>query len=136
MLQMLGGNKDSVDAFKSSVGKMITELKIDKEMSEDSLVFTFEDETKMRLYDAGQSCCESRYLHTDDDLGTFIGSKLIDARILDAPDATDDDDLDDVHEVEFLVVGTSKGVIVVETHNEHNGYYGGFAVRAQMVTDK
>jgi hypothetical protein len=33
-----------------------------------------------------------------------------------------------VHEVQFLRVSTDAGTIVCETHNEHNGYYGGFNV--------
>jgi hypothetical protein len=32
-----------------------------------------------------------------------------------------------------LNVHTSLGVITVETHNEHNGYYSGFYIRLRTV---
>ena len=35
-----------------------------------------------------------------------------------------------VHEVQFLNIETSLGIITFETHNEHNGYYGGFYIKA------
>ena len=38
----------------------------------------------------------------------------------------------DDHEVAFLGIYTTKGVIVCQTHNEHNGYYGGFSLDARL----
>ena len=78
----------------------------------------------MRLADEGQSCCENRYMSTDDDLSDFIGGTLLDAEIKAAPDETDE--WGQVHEVQFLEVRTSKGSFTMASHNEHNGYYGGF----------
>jgi hypothetical protein len=43
---------------------------------------------------------------------------------------------DDVHEVQFLVVTTSKGAITVATHVVHNGYYGGFSIDAFISTSE
>ena len=34
----------------------------------------------------------------------------------------------EVHEVQFLKIRTSNGDITFETHNIHNGYYGGFYI--------
>ena len=34
----------------------------------------------------------------------------------------------ETHEVQFLEIKTSKGIFTMSTHNEHNGYYGGFAI--------
>jgi len=125
MIKMIGGNANSVDAFTKAVGKTISELELG---DDDALHFTFSDGYKMRLADEGQSCCESRYMQTDDDLSYFIGATLVSAEVKDAPDA--DYGTGDVHEVQFLEVLTSKGSFVMSSHNEHNGYYGGFAVRA------
>lgn len=130
LIQMLGGNADSVEAFKKGVGKKITALRLDKE--DESLHFEFEDGYKMRLFDDGQSCCESRYMTCDDDLQSFIGSTLVEAEVREAPDVEEDYE---VHEVQFLVVTTSLGQFTCETHNEHNGYYGGFWVIAQELAD-
>ena len=38
----------------------------------------------------------------------------------------------DEHEVQFLEVLTSKGGFTMASHNEHNGYYGGFLIRAAV----
>ncbi len=126
LIGMLGSNKDSVSAFKAAVGKEITALSLDEE----ELVFTFTDSSKMKLFDDGQSCCEERYMHSNDDIQAFIGAKLISAEVR---DVTDIDSEYGVHEVAFLIVTTSLGVFTVETHNIHNGYYGGFLIRAAVV---
>jgi hypothetical protein len=125
MFKMLGGNEDSVAAFTGSLGKTIAVLSLG---DDDELHFEFSDGTKMCLFDDGQSCCESRYMRTDDDLTQFIGAQLIDAEIKDAPSI--EDEYGESHEVEFLEVKTSKGSFTMASHNEHNGYYGGFAIRA------
>jgi hypothetical protein len=39
----------------------------------------------------------------------------------------------DVHEVQFLIVDTDKGSFTCESHNVHNGYYGGFLVVCRPV---
>ena len=126
MLGMLFGNEDSVNAFKAAVGKEIVALNLD----EDNLLFSFTDGSKMKLFDDGQSCCEERYMHSDDDIQAFVGAKLISAEVRKVPDVPDEYG---VHEVSFLIVTTSKGVFTVETHNKHNGYYGGFLIRAAVV---
>jgi hypothetical protein len=43
----------------------------------------------------------------------------------------DDEDGYEVHETEYCNILTSKGVIQLVCHNEHNGYYGGFSVRIE-----
>lgn len=123
-LQLLGSNEDSVDAFTGSIGKTIAELTLG---DDDSLHFVFIDGSKMRLFDAGQSCCESRYMRTDDVLADYVGAQLTGAEL---KDVTEGDVGDEVHEVQFLEVKTSKGSFTMASHNEHNGYYGGFAIRA------
>jgi hypothetical protein len=124
MIKQLGGNSDSVDAYKSAVGKVISSVSVG---TDDALHFAFTDGTKIKFFDDGQSCCESRYMRTDDDLARFKGATFVDAELRDSPTQTDQ--WGDEHEIQFLVVNTSAGAITVSNHNEHNGYYGGFALK-------
>jgi len=123
---MLGtdGDRETAEVSQKAAGKKITKL----ELASDKLIFTFADGSMIKLWDDGQSCCEKRYMHTDDDLPYYIGSRLLDIEIRDAPDVPDEYDY---HEVQFLLVTTSKGVFTMVTHNEHNGWYGGFSIRCQ-----
>ena len=123
MIQSLGGNERTLNAIKLSLGKVIKKVSID----ENELVFNFTDDTKLRVYDDGQSCCEDRYMRTDDDLSDFVGSTLMDFELKDAPNI---EDKYGEHEVQFLDVKTSDGIFTISNHNEHNGYYGGFWVVA------
>lgn len=132
MLQMLSSNKEDVEILKQAIGKKIVGLKLDGE--DESLHFVMEDDLKFRMFDGGQSCCESRYMRTDDKVEDFIGATLVDVEVAAAPEPENkkDDDGDyygDVHEVQFLRITTDRGVLVMSNHNEHNGYYGGIYVR-------
>lgn len=136
MLNALSGNRDTVETFTKARGKKIAALELVENArgfhrgTSDALRFTFEDGTKMQLRDDGQSCCESRYMMTDDDLSTFIGAELLGAEVRDAPNEPDEYG---EHEVEFLIVTTSLGAFTMANHNEHNGYYGGFWIVAEDV---
>ena len=127
MISALSYDGSSADTFKAAIGKTITDLKI----VDDALHISFEDGTGVRLYDDAQSCCESRYMRTDDDLAPYIGGKLVSGEILDGP--TQQEDEWDVHEVQFLKITTSKGIFTVSSHNEHNGYYGGISCRVAAL---
>jgi len=107
------------------VGKVIDSVLLG---SDDALHFVFADGSKMKLWDDGQSCCETRYMMTDDDLSSYSGAVLMNIEVRDAPDMSDGYD---VHEVQFLEVMTHRGCFTMTTHNEHNGYYGGFYVRIE-----
>lgn len=127
MLKMLSGNQDSVEAFTKCIGKTIKSVVL----TGDDLIFTFDDNTRMAISDEGQSCCEHRYIVCEDDLEAFAGAKLLDAGVKDAPNEEDEYG---EHEVAFLEISTSSGSFQCATHNEHNGYYGGFCIRARMLT--
>jgi len=127
MLNKLGGSAESVAAFNKALNKKITSI----ELTDDALTFTMEDGYRMRLRDEGQSCCENRYMRTDDNLPDFVGSTLLGAEVADAPSTSGE--YGDEHEVQFLRVSTSSGVLVCSSHNEHNGYYGGFCICASEV---
>ena len=79
--------------------------------------------------DEGQSCCEHRYITTDDDLPSYTGAMLLALVQTEGRTTEVEPGWGDLHERSFLRLYTSNGVCVFETHNEHNGYYGGFCVR-------
>jgi len=79
----------------------------------------------IEIWDNGQSCCESRYMTTDDDVQSLVGNEL---RRIESKPGTDEAGDYDVHEQVFVEVGTDKGFITIVNHNEHNGYYGGFGL--------
>lgn len=113
----------------SSVGKKISSVAI----KNDDLVFKFEDGTALALYDAGQNCCEHRWMHSDDNLGYFSGAVLLDMSV--RYGGTNGDEFsgygDDQTDSQFLVVDTDKGSFTVVNYNSHNGYYGGFSLTAR-----
>lgn len=126
MLRMLGGNEGTVDAIRRAKDKRIVETEI---RNGHALLLSFEDGSKLRLEDKGQSCCERRWMSCDDDLGGFVGADFLGAEIRHSrcfrrPPRRDD--------VQFLVIHTTKGEIVCQNHNEHNGYYGGFSIEASL----
>ena len=114
--------------IKKALGKTITDIKFDEEY----LKLYFEKDC-LEIWDDGQICYESRYLHTDDDLPYYIGAVFLGLEQADAPNIQDEWG---EHEVSFLKVKTSKGVFTVETHNEHNGYYSGFWVKEMYYEEE
>ena len=131
MINMLFGDKESFKILKDQIGKKIKALSLDS----DILKFEFEDGDKINISDKGQSCCESRYMTTDDDLSKFIGSKLLNIEIREVKENPDnlESRSDEAHEIEFLIIQTSDGSFTVATHNVHNGYYGGFWIICEKI---
>lgn len=127
MINMLRGNADSVASYQASLNKTILNIEL---TADDALQIGFTDGSVLRIFDDGQSCCESRYMKTDDDLQSFVGDQFLGAEIKDAPNMPDE--WGD-HEVQFLEVKTNKGVFTMASHNEHNGYYGGFSICCQLI---
>lgn len=87
------------------------------------------------IYDAGQQCCESRFITCDDELSHFIGAtfqgislKEASAQYI-ADDAWGSDDEYERDDPQFLEILTDRGAITFCTHNIHNGYYGGFGIK-------
>ena len=124
MINALGGNRETVEAVQAAMGKTITALSL----TDDQLRFEFEDGSRLRLQDSGQSCCEHRYMQTDDDLPYYIGAKFVGAEVRDG--GSTEGEYGDTHEIQFLVVTTDRGTFSMASHNEHNGYYGGFWIAA------
>lgn len=127
MIHMLceGSDKPSRDAVKQALGKKIATAKIDDDM----VTLTFEDGAILKLEDDGQSCCEHRYLRTDDDPAELAGTTLVDVEVREAPEEETEHG---THEVRFLAIKTDQGTLTCSCHNEHNGYYGGFWIVAEF----
>lgn len=88
---------------------------------------TLEGDVVLRLRDT-QSCCERRYFHVDDDLTYYHGAKLLDVVLA---RWSEDERENSSHEAVFLDLHTSRGVLSICAHNEHNGWYGGFGIWAE-----
>lgn len=130
LVQMLGGNAESVGALQASLNKTIKSVELG---TDDALHFQFEDGYGLKVFDDGQSCCERRYMRTDDDLTFFAGSIFLGLEVKQAPNEPDEWG---EHEVQFLEVQTSKGCFTMASHNEHNGYYGGFYIKCSAELDQ
>jgi hypothetical protein len=105
-------------------GKIIRDIKIDNER----LTLTFDDGALI-LTDNGQSCCEYRFMSTDDPIDYYKGLVFMGAEVADGPDEPNEWG---EHETQFLIVNTALGSFTVVNHNEHNGYYGGFSIEASF----
>lgn len=99
---------------------------------DNALMLAFEGGTGFRFYDDGQSCCEARYMRSDDKPEEFVGAEFRGAELAGAPSI---DDQYGEHEVQFLRILTDRGVFVASNHNEHNGYYGGFCVHVDETKE-
>lgn len=127
ILNELGGNESSVSAIQKAIFKpKIKEVTF----RDDALYFTMENGYRFKISDQGQSCCENRYMKCDEDLSQFGGAELLGAEVRDQPSGPAGYG---EHEIAFLIVKTSKGNITANTHNEHNGYYGGFSIQASEI---
>ena len=130
MLGRLGGNEESVVATKAAIGETIKHIEI---ISDDTLSIQLGNKTTLTFTDEGQSCCEHRYMSTDDDLKYYFGAELIGAEIREG--GSKESEYGDVLDSEFLVVKTSIGDFTIVNYNDHNGYYGGFWVTAKLAID-
>lgn len=129
MLHYLSGG--SSNDPKKYLGKTVEKA----EVIDNKFHINFTDGTKIQIFDDGQSCCEHRYMTCDDDLSKIVGGKLI--SIETKPGAAPEKEEEyssESHEVVFLDIQTDKGFVTFATHNEHNGYYGGFGLNIEELT--
>ncbi len=124
MIQMMGGDRGA-DAVRAVIGCKLSALAI----INDSLRLDFADGRAIELFDDGQSCCERRWMESQSDLAYYVGATLTDVEIGESSSSGDDD----VEETQFLRVMTDRGVITIANYNRHNGYYGGFYLKARAV---
>jgi len=103
------------------VGKKIIEAALDSD--DNKLCIEFECGEKIAIWDDGQSCCEVRYVTTDDNPASLVGHRWRRVQSKEGPTTSD---ANGEHETIFVEVATDGGFITLVNHNEHNGYYGGF----------
>lgn len=109
--------------YKEAIGKVISDISVDTNV----LRIEFEDGSRLIFRDEGQSCCEHRYMTCDDNYSSCIGERFDGFNLSDVERA-DANCEDNVHQVTFLEITTNRDHFKVVNHNEHNGYYGGFAI--------
>lgn len=126
LLQMLGGGSPKNPS--EFYGRKIASATLEH----DVLRLKFDDGTGARIWDDGQLCCESRYMTCDDDLSKLVGGVLQRVETKPGPETTDE--CCGAHEQVFIEIGTDECFVTLCTHNEHNGYYGGFGL--SMDDDK
>lgn len=140
MLHILGGgSKNSADKY---YGRKIVLCKTDESPDDynsmgrsdrGSLRIEFDDGIKIKIWDSGQSCCEHRYMTTDDNPSDLVGQTLVSVECREAEAPKKDEDYSDSHDICFVVIQGDKSAITIATHNEHNGYYGGFGLTIDEV---
>lgn len=109
------------EGISKYTGKVITNA----ELVDNAFVLTFHDWTKLSISDQGQSCCEHRWITSDDALSDIV-TKVF--KGIEEKDASTISVSDEDHEIMFVEIQTNDCSITLQTHNEHNGYYGGFCV--------
>lgn len=99
-----------------------------------SLLLSFDGGPSIRIWDDGQSCCEARYMTTEDNPADLIGQTLVSIEATAAEEKPrGEDDYGESHEIVFVKIQGDKSAITIATHNEHNGYYGGFGLTIDEV---
>lgn len=112
-----------------SIGFKPVEINFDgdawyREDDREGLEIVLESGWRLVFVDAdGQCCCESRYMHTDDNLESLVGEVLREVYI--GEGGENEGEWGDVVEFQFLHICTNADAVVVGTYNDHNGYYGG-----------
>lgn len=121
---------EGIDDYADCIGEVIVSATLgsapDDARGDEALVLKLESGDTLYVYDDAQCCCESRYMSCDDDVTSLVGAQLagIEAREMD--DAPEEEGRYGDHERQCVIVQTTRGFITLVTHNEHNGYYGGF----------
>lgn len=101
-------------------------------LEDDRLRLSLGSGKTIEIWDAGQSCCEYRHMTTDDDVTSIVGKKLVGITEKEGPEE-EEDEYGGYHETCFVEVTVDDGFITLVTHNEHNGYYGGFDLAVTEV---
>ena len=139
-LRMLFGSDDEEKDASDYYGKTIESIDLrhyeKNEMfkeNPDRIVIEFTDGVKISISDEGQSCCEERFITCDDDLDSFSGGTLIAVEVVGHQEVSSNDLSEYYKEICFLKIVTDIGTVTFETHNIHNGYYGGFAITCREI---
>ena len=122
--------------FAEATGKVIKSILFPK--NEHGFIsrirFRFGDDSELTIEDQRHLCCEHRYMSSDDRLDDFVGSKLTGYELLPVTWGKIDVDIGD--EMQFLRIDTSLGSFIIQNHDLHNGYYGGFDITSTYIKER
>ncbi len=79
---------------------------VDANFEDDALFISFENGKKIKITDEGQSCCEHRYMTTDDDAKSIIGQTLVGIDVKQGPEGKKSE-CDEEHETAFIEIVTN-----------------------------
>lgn len=116
--------------FSEVIGKEILGTRI---YNNEEVLLILEGGYSVYLRDDGQSCCETRYITCDDNLSDLIGSKFTHIKELKHTTTDESDEYENEHEITFIEIRAGDTLCTVCTHNEHNGYYGGFNLNIEIT---
>ncbi len=123
---------DKSQLSKMFYGKAIKNTIFNKRKNK---IFLYFDNLVLQISDDMQICCEYRYITMDDDISDLIGDSLKEIIVKPAEATIPDESIGiEIHETMFVEIATNKNSIVFCTHNEHNGYYGGFNLNLEFFT--
>ncbi len=95
---------------------------VNASLSDDKILLTFDDGVILCISDEGQSCCEYRHMTCDDDIRDLIGKTLTSIEVNEVCP------WQGTHDIAFLEIKAGDEMVSVASHNEHNGFYSGFAI--------
>ena len=98
-----------------------------------ALELKFNNNKTLRIIDDGQSCCEERYMTTDDVLSDYVGATLLGMELKEPVECDTNYNDAMAHDTVFLEILTSKGSLTIVNHNRHNGYYAGFDIETRIL---
>ena len=102
-------------------GKRIIAAKYDK-----STIYLLLEDGCIAIDDR-QSCCETRYFHTEDNLQDLVGHRLAKIEVKcggNGPAPAPRWPRDYVREISFLEIQAGHETVTFTAYNIHNGYYG------------
>lgn len=127
MFAMIAGEPKGLFDESAILGKTIDSITLDKK--EDIIRIAIDGGPRVIIRDEGGEGSEERYISTDDNLQAFSGARYLGSEIREPQDLGE---ADWYHEVQFFVIKTDRGNLTFESHNKHNGFYGGFLIRARL----
>jgi hypothetical protein len=130
-----------IEGTTKAIGRKITQIEKLTEKKEPATTLSFfywrllfGNEGELLLWDESDECCSKHSLTCDDpDTSFFHGASLLGFTVGEYKSIEDDYDS---HDVRFVDIVTSKGVLSFCGHNEHNGYYSGIDIVGKWKGEK
>jgi hypothetical protein len=101
----------------------------------DSKILLFFEDCVVSIVDQ-QSCCETRYFHTDYNIADLVGKVLNRIEQKDTVCGKDDGTHGNVIDVIFLEIQAGTECVSFAAYNRHNGYYGSVNIEIKVVAEE